>query len=128
LPVLDRRQLEPVADIDLDMAALRESHYMLPILGTMPAANVARMHTVWPAFAPFLIAMTRKTVVWLAGAQDPGCHRAGGQGAYLEPLNLPALQGSREIIGELTAKLRGTHDCGIEATRFAQGHIKRSSG
>ena len=107
----DRRQLEPVADIDLDMAALRESHYILPILGTMPAANVARMHTSL-ARVPHLFLTLRddpqKPVVWLAGTRsNQDVLERAAKSAYLEPLNLPEhYHGTpREIIRELDSEI-----------------------
>ncbi len=39
------RQLEPVADINLDISSLRNSHYLYSTLGVMPAANVGRLQT-----------------------------------------------------------------------------------
>src|SRR5271169_542019 len=39
------RQLEPVADVDLDVSALRNSHYVHSTLGLIPAANVDRLQT-----------------------------------------------------------------------------------
>ena len=33
-------QLEPVADIDLDISALRNPHFLFSMLGSMPAANM----------------------------------------------------------------------------------------
>ena len=103
----DHRQLEPVADIDLDMASLRESHFMLPTLGTMPAANVARMQTSLSRIPHLLLTLRadpQRPVVWLAGTRsNQDVLERAARSAYLEPLSLPAqYRGTpREIIVEL---------------------------
>ena len=87
------RQLEPVAGIDLNLASLRQSHYLTSVLGLMPAANVGRLQTSL-ARVPhtFLILRqdSQKPVVWLAGTQSNAdvIDRAA-RSAYLEPLALP---------------------------------------
>ncbi|HTP03145.1 MAG TPA: V-type ATPase 116kDa subunit family protein [Anaerolineales bacterium] len=87
------RQLEPVAGIELDLAALRKSHFMISMLGLMPAANVGRLQTSL-ARVPhaFLILRqdSQKPVVWLAGTQsNADVIERAARSAYLEPLTLP---------------------------------------
>jgi V/A-type H+-transporting ATPase subunit I len=87
------RQLEPVAGVDLNLTSLRKSHFMISMLGLMPAANVGRLQTSL-ARVPhtFLILRqdSQKPVVWLAGTQSNAdvIDRAA-RSAYLEPLALP---------------------------------------
>lgn len=89
----NRRQLEPVSDIDLEMRSLRESHYLFPILGMMPAANVARLQTSL-ARVPHVFMMIRedaqRPIVWLAGTQtNKDVLERAARSAYLEALSLP---------------------------------------
>jgi V/A-type H+/Na+-transporting ATPase subunit I len=112
----DRRQLEPIAEIDLDMGALRQSHFAVPILGTMPASNVARLQTSL-ARVPHLFLIVRedpqKPVVWLAGtrANSDVLERAA-KSAYVEPLSLPTgYDGTpASIIGRLDSEIRRTKE------------------
>jgi len=86
-------QLEPVEDIELDIAALRNSRYTYSTLGLIPAANVDRLQTSL-ARVPYVFLTLRsdsqKPVVWLAGPQSNAdiLDRAA-KSAYLDPLSLP---------------------------------------
>jgi V/A-type H+/Na+-transporting ATPase subunit I len=86
-------QLEPVKDIDLDIASLRESRYMFSMLGMIPSANMDRLQTSL-ARVPHVFLPLRtdpgKQVVWLAGtkANSDVLERAA-RSAYLDPLSLP---------------------------------------
>jgi vacuolar-type H+-ATPase subunit I/STV1 len=39
------RQLEPVANVDLDISALRNPRYLFSLLGVIPIANIERLQT-----------------------------------------------------------------------------------
>jgi V/A-type H+-transporting ATPase subunit I len=86
-------QLEPAADVALDVSALRNSHYVHSTLGLIPAANVDRLQTSL-ARVPHVFLTLRsdsdKPVVWLVGAQSNSdiLDRAA-RSAYLNPLILP---------------------------------------
>ncbi len=87
-----RKELEPVAAVNLDVEAFRRSRYMFSILGTMPSANIARLQAsltrVPYVFLP-LQQNHQNAVVWLAGSPDNAdiLERAA-RSAYLIPLQL----------------------------------------
>ncbi len=87
------RQLEPVSDLDLDIAAFRNPRYTYSLLGLIPSANVDRLQTSL-ARVPHVFLTLRsdpqKPVVWLAGPQSNAdvLDRAA-KSAYLDPLSLP---------------------------------------
>jgi V/A-type H+-transporting ATPase subunit I len=126
------QQLEPIADTDVEVGALRKSTYLHSILGIIPAANVSRLETslgrVPHAFF-ILREDPQKPVVWLLGPRSNSdiIDRAA-KSAYLNPLILPeefegtpaqitetirkAIVTSKQTISELEgtlARLAGTH-------------------
>ncbi len=97
------RQLEPVAEVDLDVSTFRNSRYVHSTLGLIPAANVDRLETSL-AHVPHVFLTLRpdaeKPVVWLVGAQSGSdiLDRAA-RSTYLNPLVLPKeYQGTPEKI------------------------------
>ena len=90
------RQLEPLADLDLDLSALRHPHHIYSMLGLIPADNLERLQTSL-ARTPFVLLTLgqdgTKRVVWLAGSKRDGdiLERAA-RSAYLNPLNLPDIR------------------------------------
>jgi V/A-type H+-transporting ATPase subunit I len=97
------RQLEPVAEVDLDVRTFRNSRYVHSTLGLIPAANVDRLKTSL-AHIPYVFLTLRpdseKPVVWLVGTQSNSdiLDRAT-RSAYLNPLVLPEeYQGTPEKI------------------------------
>ncbi len=89
----NRKELEPVATIDLDVSAFRHSRYMFSMLGTMPSANIERMKAsltrVPYVFLP-LHQDHQNTVVWLAGTpENADILERSARSAYLIPLQLP---------------------------------------
>lgn len=101
------RQLEPVAEVDLDVSTFHNSRYVHSTLGLIPAANVDRLKTSL-SHVPHVFLVLRpdleKPVVWLVGAQSNAdiLDRAA-RSAYLNPLTLPdEYKGTpREIIQSL---------------------------
>jgi len=89
----DRQQLEPVADISLDMRAFREMQFVFPILGRMPAANVSRLQTSLSRVPHLFLTLREdpeRPVVWLAGTRsNQDVIQRAVRSAYLEPLALP---------------------------------------
>ena len=89
------RELEPVADIDLDMNVLRNPRYIHSILGIMPAANIDRLETSL-ARTPFALLTLREegnnAVVWLTGSQNNAdvLDRAA-RSAYLNPFDFSSV-------------------------------------
>jgi V/A-type H+-transporting ATPase subunit I len=103
------RQLEPVADINLDISSLRNSHYLFSTLGVMPAANVERLQTSLarvPHVFLTLRADPKNPVVWLAGTQtNTDILERAARSAYLNPLSLPqSYEGTPEEIIKLLHK------------------------
>ncbi len=110
------RQLEPVADIEVNISALHQQHrFLFSMLGTIPTANMERLQTSLSRI-PFLFLPLRQdphnSVVWLAGTQNNAdiLERAA-RSAYLNPLNLPVdYQGTPvEIIKALHIDGKQTH-------------------
>jgi V/A-type H+-transporting ATPase subunit I len=107
----DRQQLEPLAGIDLKVSALRDSRFLFPMLGMMPASNVARLQTSL-ARVPHLVFTLKedahKPVVWIAGTHaNRDIVERAARSAYFEPLSLPLdYEGSpSEVIGWLDSEI-----------------------
>lgn len=86
-------QLEPVAEVDLDVSALRNSRYVHSTLGLIPAANVDRLQTSLVRVPHIFLTLrsdSNKPVVWLVGAQsNSDVFDRATRSAYLNPLVLP---------------------------------------
>jgi V/A-type H+-transporting ATPase subunit I len=103
------RQLEPIADIDVEVTALRQSDYVFSLLGTMPIDNMKRLQTSL-ARIPFVLLPlrqdNRQAIVILSGPrQHADVVQRAARSAYLNPLLLPEgyLGSPREIIDALRA-------------------------
>ncbi len=140
------RQLEPVADIDLDISVIRSSRYLFSMLGLMPVANMERMQTSLERI-PYVFLSLReeghKAVVWLAGAQNNSdiLERAA-RSAYLNRLTLPeGYQGSpaeiiqalkkdetqvQHDINELKETIVGQHNTYVKQLQAALWDIRTS--
>lgn len=120
------RQLEPIADINLEVSSLRKSNFLHSILGVLPAANVNRLETSLSRVPHVFFTLredTQKPVVWLLGPRSNSdiIDRAA-KSAYLNPLSLPeefegtpaeitgsirkAIEAAKQKISELEANLR----------------------
>ncbi|MFN3491298.1 MAG: V-type ATPase 116kDa subunit family protein, partial [Anaerolineales bacterium] len=102
------RQLEPIANVDVEVGALKNSSYMHSILGVLPAANISRLKTSIGR-VPHVFFVLRedpqKPVVWVLGPKSNSdvLDRAA-KSAYLNPLSLPEdFSGTPE---QITATLR----------------------
>lgn len=89
----DQRQLRPVEGLDLDLASLRETHFVSATLGVMPAENVGRLSTSLARVPHLFLTLSddpKRPVVWLAGNQrNKDILDRASRSAYLEPLALP---------------------------------------
>ena len=100
-------QIEPVSDIELDMGSIRNSHFLFSILGTIPVANIERLHTSLDRIPFVLLTLrqgTHEAVVWLGGSKNnQDVLERAARSAYLNPLSLPdAYNGTpTEIIASL---------------------------
>ena len=111
-------QLEPIADLQVDLGALRSMRYTFVMLGTMPAANVERLQSSLEHI-PFLLVTLRReghlaTVVLFGMQRDAEILGRAARSAYLNPLKPPETY--RGTPAEAIAAL----EAGIERTR---GHI-----
>jgi len=141
------RQLEPVADIDLDISSLRNSRYLYSMLGVMPTANVDRLQTSLARVPNVFLTLrsdSNKPVVWLAGtkANSDVLERAA-RSAYLDPLSLPndyqgtpakiiislhrTIENTQHTIDELNKKLAGMAETRKQELRdlLWQSHTSR---
>ena len=115
-------QLEPVADINLDISSLRNSRYLFSMIGVIPAANVDRLQTSLARVPNVFLTLRSdlaKPVVWLAGtkANSDVLERAA-RSAYLDPLSLP--EGYSGTPAKIIESLRKT----IEETQQKIAELK----
>ncbi|NOH03610.1 MAG: hypothetical protein HND47_17450 [Chloroflexi bacterium] len=101
-------QLEPIADVKVEVGALRKSSYMHSILGVIPAANISRLRTSLlrvPHVFFVLREDAQKPVVWILGPKsNSDVLERAAKSAYLNPLGLPdEFSGTPE---QITAMLR----------------------
>jgi len=125
-------QLEPIADINVEIGALNKSKYLYSVPGIMPAESVSRLETSLsrvPHVFFTLRADPKRPLVWLLGPRSNSdiIDRAV-RSAYLTPLTLPeeytgtpaeivkelskTIESTRQKISDLEnalAKLAGTH-------------------
>jgi len=125
-------QLEPVADIDIDISSLRNSRYLHSMLGVIPTANMDRLQTSLARVPNVFLTLrsdSSKPVVWLAGtkANSDVLERAA-RSAYLDPLSLPeGYSGTpAKIIESLHKTIEETQrkmaDLKETLARFAESH------
>jgi V/A-type H+/Na+-transporting ATPase subunit I len=106
------RQLEPIADIELDLGTLDNSHFVFSLFGVIPNANLERLHTSLSRIPYVLIPLRkerRNTIVWLAGGRsNSDILERAARSAYLNPLELPDIHTGTpaEIINSLNASIR----------------------
>lgn len=109
------RQLEPVANVDLDISLIRNPNYLYSTIGMMPVENMDRMQTslsrVPYVFLP-LSQDNKRAVVWLVGTRkNADVLERAARSAYLNPLVLPDdYQGTpAEIIAQLRQAIQDAH-------------------
>ena len=124
-------QLEPVADIELDISALRNPNFLYSLLGTMPAANMERLQTSLSR-VPFVFLPLRQdnqnAVVWLVGPKNSSdiLERAA-RSAYLNPLSLPdGYQGTPVAIIKLLHKNIEESQKTIEAQKSQIAQLRKT--
>ncbi|HEX9838102.1 MAG TPA: V-type ATPase 116kDa subunit family protein [Anaerolineales bacterium] len=125
-------QLEPIADTNVDVGALRKSRYLYSVIGIMPADQVSRLETSLSRVPHTFFTLRedpKRPVVWLLGPRsNSDIIERAVKSAYLNPLTLPeefegtpaeistslrkAIETSKQKISELNgalAKLADTH-------------------
>ena len=106
------RDLEPLADIDLDISTLRNPRYIHSILGTMPAANMERLETSLARTPSVLMPLREEgkdAVVWLTGAKgNADILDRAARSAYLNPFDFTHTYDGTpaEIIKALNAEIQ----------------------
>ncbi len=88
-----REQLEPIADIDINLTEMHSHGYIYSILGIIPIANIDRLRTSLERI-PFVFIPLRdegqRSIVWLAGSRrNADVLDRAARSAYLNPLVLP---------------------------------------
>jgi V/A-type H+/Na+-transporting ATPase subunit I len=140
-------QLEPIAEVKVEVGALRDSSYMHSILGTLPAANISRLQTSIGRVPHVFFTLredAQKPVVWILGPKSNSdvLDRAA-KSAYLTPLSLPdefsgtpveitvmlkkEIESSKKKISDLEAnlaKLAGTHKVELQKLLW-DAHVSR---
>jgi V/A-type H+-transporting ATPase subunit I len=104
-------ELEPVADIDLDLGMLRNPSYVHSIFGTMPVSNLERLQTSLTRTPSVLLTLRedrKNAVVWLTGASgNADILDRAARSAYLNPFDFKGmLQGTpSEMIRSLNTEI-----------------------
>jgi V/A-type H+-transporting ATPase subunit I len=87
------QQLEPIAQLDINLDVLRQPQYVFSLLGTMPTDRVERLRTSIVRIPFLLISLHQdrhNTTVWLLGTQkDADILQRAARSAYLNEMNLP---------------------------------------
>ncbi|HLO28350.1 MAG TPA: V-type ATPase 116kDa subunit family protein [Anaerolineales bacterium] len=101
-------QLEPIANTNVEVGALRKSNYLHSVLGIIPAENISRLETSLSRVPHAFFTLRedpKRPVVWLLGPRSNlDVLERAAKSAYLNPLVLP-----EEFEGtpaEITASLR----------------------
>ncbi|HUI90406.1 MAG TPA: V-type ATPase 116kDa subunit family protein [Anaerolineales bacterium] len=86
-------QLEPIADLNVEVGSLRKSRYLYSVPGIIPASNVSRLETSLARVPHVFFTLNddpQKPVVWILGPRSHSdvIDRAV-KSAYLNPLVLP---------------------------------------
>jgi V/A-type H+-transporting ATPase subunit I len=126
------RQLEPIADVNVEVSALKQSGYMHSILGVIPAANISRLETSLSRVLHVFMTLRddpQKPVVWLLGPKsNSDILERAAKSAYLNPLTLPdEFSGTPEqITGMLRQEIETTKkrisELEADITRMAEAH------
>ena len=108
-------QLEPIAQTNVDVGALRNSNYLHSVLGILPAENVSRLQTSLSRVPHAFFTLRedpKRPVVWVLGprANSDVIDRAV-KSAYLSPLTLP------DEFDGTPAKITESIRKGIEASK-----------
>jgi V/A-type H+-transporting ATPase subunit I len=107
-------QVEPIAELDIDISDLEKTRYIYSMLGIMPVANINRLQTSLARIPNVLLILSQdaqKAVVWLAGTQrQADVLERAARSAYLNPLRLPHIHRGTpaEVIASLHTAIERT--------------------
>lgn len=140
------RQLEPLADVDIDLGQLRRLRYTFALLGTLPAPQLERLHHSLEQL-PYLLTVLRRDgdllTVGLFGAQQHADILArAARSAYLNPLPIPeqyrgtprdalralqeGQQRTRQHIAEYEAEIERLHAQRVQHLRYLLWRVRAS--
>ena len=119
-------QLEPIAQTNVDVGALRKSNYLYSVIGMLPAENVGRLQTSLSRVPHAFFTLRedpKRPVVWVMGPRSNSdvLDRAV-KSAYLNPLTLPD-----EFEGT-PAQVTGTIRKSIEASKQRISELNEELG
>ena len=121
-------QLEPIAETNVDVGALRKSNYLHSVLGIIPAENVSRLETSLSRVPHAFFTLRedpKRPVVWVLGPRSNSdmIDRAV-KSAYLNPLSLPEeFEGSPAKVTESIRKAMETSKQRISQLNEALGKL-----
>ena len=126
-------ELQPVADINIDISVLRNPKHIHSIFGTIPTANIERLETSLSR-TPFVLLPLREegknSVVWLTGSQNNSdiLDRAA-RSAYLNPFEFTSVHDGTpaEIIKTLNADIEKANAY-IEKQKVVTAELKKTYG
>lgn len=116
-------QLEPIANLDIDLNELRNLHYTFMIFGTIPTVNIERLKTSLEHFPNTLVVLYREptlaTVVLVGLQRDAEILAHAARSAYLNAVDLPPLYRGTptEVIATIHASIKRTHEHIVECER-----------
>ncbi|MBE0681446.1 MAG: hypothetical protein IH589_05995 [Anaerolineales bacterium] len=124
------RQLEPIADVDVEVGMLKKSSFMHSILGVVPSANISRLRTSLlrvPHVFFILREDAQKPVVWILGPRsNSDVLERAAKSAYLNPLSLPdEFSGTPE---QITAMLRKEIESAKQKISVFEADLARLGG
>lgn len=106
------QQLEPIIDINLDVKALKNPHYIFSMLGMIPDDNIERLHTSLARISYLFVPLHKEnhqSVVWLGGSRhNADVLERAARSAYLNPLSLP--EGHQGTPAQIVASLKASID------------------
>ena len=127
------QQLEPIADFDINVSALRNPRYVLSILGIIPVEHIERLRTSLARIPSVLLPLRQdgeRAVVLLSGTQQHAeILQRAARSAYLNPISLPEeCEGAPcDVIDSLRARVDqmsrqiAAHEGAIAGLRQAHG-------
>jgi len=139
-------QLEPIADLEVDLGTLRSLRYTSVLPGTMPAANLERLQTSLELIPSVLVTLRREehlaTVVLLGTQRDADILNRAARSAYLNPLELPetyqgtpaqaitalksGIENTRQYVAECQTSIDYLHDVYVQRLRYLLWQIRAS--
>jgi V/A-type H+/Na+-transporting ATPase subunit I len=125
-------QLEPIAETNVDVGALRKSNYLHSVLGIIPAENVSRLQTSLARVPHAFFTLRedpKRPVVWVLGPRsNSDVIERAVKSAYLNPLILPEefegspAQATESIRKAIETSKQGISDLNQELAKLANTH------